>query len=597
MENKSVTKTPSSNFSQFLLEHGFINEDRFEKMIQKLAAKYGGKGDQASPQEVTDLVLAQKILDEEDVAKARAAFLNLPYVDLRNVNISQQVLAIIPEESRTFYRMIPYELKGTDLKVALEDPSHIQALEALEFLGQKANYQIHIYLGSHSSIGTALKGSKNLSVVVGAALEDIQKTEEVEQAANYDVRDELKKTADEAAAEDAPIIKIVDVILSNAIEASASDIHIEPSENDVRVRYRIDGILHTSLRLPRNVLNAIVSRIKILSNLKIEEQRLPQDGRFHAEFGSNSVDLRVSTLPLMHGEKIVMRILDKTTSVPTLDQLGLRGKGLEWVMENIKKTHGVFLITGPTGSGKSTTLYSILSLRNSSDVNIVTLEDPVEYFMEGVNQSQINPDIGLTFASGLRSILRQDPNIVMVGEIRDEETAELAIHAALTGHLVFSTLHTNNAVGAIPRLANMWIEQFLLSASLNLMMAQRLVRKLCETCKKPTTLTDLVKKEIDIAMKTVPKDYLDKIDLKNYKAFEAVGCKECGDIGYKGRMGIFEVMPMMNEFQEILFAKKPAHEIYELTVKYGMITMKQDGIVKVLRGETTMDEIIRVTTE
>ncbi len=597
MENKSVTKTPSSNFSQFLLEHGFINEDRFEKMIQKLAAKYGGKGDQASPQEVTDLILDQKILDEEDVAKARAAFLNLPYVDLRNVNISQEVLAIIPEESRTFYRMIPYELKGTDLKVALEDPSHIQALEALEFLGQKANYQIHIYLGSHSSIGTALKGSKNLSVVVGAALEDIQKTEAVEQAANFDVRDEIKKTADEAAAEDAPIIKIVDVILSNAIEANASDIHIEPSENDVRVRYRIDGILHTSLRLPRNVLSAIVSRIKILSNLKIEEQRLPQDGRFHAEFGSASVDLRVSTLPLMHGEKIVMRILDKTTSVPTLDQLGLRGKGLEWVMENIKKTHGVFLITGPTGSGKSTTLYSILSLRNSSDVNIVTLEDPVEYFMEGVNQSQINPDIGLTFASGLRSILRQDPNIVMVGEIRDEETAELAIHAALTGHLVFSTLHTNNAVGAIPRLANMGIEQFLLSASVNLIMAQRLVRKLCENCKKPTTLTDLVKKEIDIAIKTIPKDYLDKIDLKNYKAFEAVGCKECGDIGYKGRMGIFEVMPMMNEFQEILFAKKPAHEIYELTVKYGMITMKQDGIVKVLRGETTMDEIIRVTTE
>ncbi len=598
MENQSVTKTPSSNFSQFLLEHGFINEDRFEQLIQKLAAKFGGKGDQANPQQVTDLVLDQKILDEEDVAKARAAFLNLPYVDLRSVNIPQQVLSIIPEESRTFYRMIPYELKGTDLKVALEDPSHIQALEALEFLGQKANYQIHIYLGSHTSIGSALKGSKNLSVVVGAALEDIQKTEEVEQAANFDIHEDAKKTAAAAAAEDAPIIKIVDVILSNAIEASASDIHIEPSENDVRVRYRIDGILHTSLRLPRNVLNAIVSRIKILSNLKIEEQRLPQDGRFHAEFGSSSVDLRVSTLPLMHGEKIVMRILDKTTSVPTLDQLGLRGKGLQWVMENIKKTHGVFLITGPTGSGKSTTLYSILSLRNTNEVNIVTLEDPVEYFIPGVNQSQINPDIGLTFASGLRSILRQDPNIVMVGEIRDEETAELAIHAALTGHLVFSTLHTNNAVGAIPRLANMGIEQFLLSASVNLIMAQRLVRKLCDACKKPAkAITSLVKAEIDKAMKNIPKEYLDKIDLANYKTYEAVGCKECGDIGYKGRMGIFEVMPMMNEFQEILFAKKPAHEIYELTAKYGMITMKQDGIIKVLRGETTMEEIIRVTTE
>ncbi|HEX3099366.1 MAG TPA: ATPase, T2SS/T4P/T4SS family [Patescibacteria group bacterium] len=598
MENKSVTKAPSTHFAQFLLDHGFINEDRHEQLIQKLAAKYGGAGDQASPQEVTDLVLDQKMLDEEDVAKARAAFLNLPYVDLRNINIPQEVLSIIPEESRTFYRMIPYELKGTDLKVALEDPSHIQALEALEFLGQKANYQIHIYLGSYTSIGAALKGSKNLSVVVGTALEDIQKSEDFEQAANIDLREDQKKAAlMNAAAEDAPIIKIVDVILSNAIEANASDIHIEPSENDVRVRYRIDGILHTSLRLPRNVLNAIVSRIKILSNLKIEEQRLPQDGRFHAEFGSSSVDLRVSTLPLMHGEKIVMRILDKTTSVPTLDQLGLRGKGLQWVMDSIQKTHGVFLITGPTGSGKSTTLYSILSLRNTNEVNIVTLEDPVEYFIPGVNQSQINPDIGLTFASGLRSILRQDPNIVMVGEIRDEETAELAIHAALTGHLVFSTLHTNNAVGAIPRLSNMGIEQFLLSASVNLIMAQRLVRKLCENCKKPTTLTAIAKKVIDEAMVNIPKDYLDKIDLKNYKTYEAVGCKECGDIGYKGRMGIFEVMPMLNEFQDILFAKKPAHEIYELTAKFGMITMKQDGVIKVLRGETTMDEIIRVTTE
>ena len=602
MSNKSVTKAPSShNFAQFLLDHGFLNEDRFEKLVQKLGAKYGGNGEHASPQQVSDLMLDQKILDEEDVAKARAAFLNLPYIDLRKLNIPQQVLAIIPEESRTFYGMVPYELKGNDLKVALEDPSNIQALEALEFLGQKANFQIHIYLGSHASIGTALKGSKNLSVVVGEALEDIQKTEDVELAAHSTVESIEKRSVTESnsvmAADEAPIIKIVDVILSNAIEAHASDIHIEPSETDVRVRYRIDGILHTSLRLPRNVLSAIVSRIKILSNLKIEEQRLPQDGRFHAEFGSASVDLRVSTLPLMHGEKIVMRILDKTTSVPTLEQLGIRGQALAWVMENIKKTHGVFLITGPTGSGKSTTLYSILSLRNTNEVNIVTLEDPVEYFMEGVNQSQINPDIGLTFASGLRSILRQDPNIVMVGEIRDEETAELAIHAALTGHLVFSTLHTNNAVGAIPRLANMGIEQFLLSASVNLIMAQRLVRKLCENCKKPTTLSSLLKEEVDKAIKTVPKDYLDKIDLKAYKTYEAVGCKECGDIGYKGRMGIFEVMPMMDEFQDILFQKEAAHKIYELTSKFGMITMKQDGIVKVLRGETTMDEIIRVTTE
>lgn len=596
MADTNATKASASTFSKFLLDHGFVNQAKFEKLQQKLIAKFGAGGETANPQEVSDLVLDQKFLDEEDVAKARAAFLNLPYVDIRTTAISQEVLSIIPEESRTFYKMIPFELNGNDLKVALEDPSNIQALEALEFLGQKANYQVHIYLGSKTSIASTMKGSKNLSVVVGEALQDIQKTEETDEL-NQNIVKPVKKSPTEVAGEEAPIIKIVDVILSNAINAHASDIHIEPSENDVRIRYRIDGILHTSLRLPRNVLSAIVSRIKILSNLKIEEQRLPQDGRFHAEFGNESVDLRVSTLPLMYGEKIVMRILDKTTSVPTLDQLGIRGLALKAVLESIKKTHGVFLITGPTGSGKSTTLYSILSLRNTTEVNIVTLEDPVEYFIAGVNQSQINPDIGLTFASGLRSILRQDPNIVMVGEIRDEETAELAIHAALTGHLVFSTLHTNNAAGAIPRLVNMGIESFLLSASVNLIMAQRLVRKLCENCKTPTKLTDLEKKEIDAALVGVPKEYLEKIDPKKYTVYEAVGCKECGDIGYKGRFGIFEVMEMRDEYQEVLFSKQPAHKIYEQTAKFGMITMKQDGIVKVIRGETTLEEIVRVTTE
>ncbi len=596
MANPSVTKTPSANFAQFLLEHGFLSADRFEKLQQKINAKFG-KVDQVSAQQVTDLVLDQKILDEEDVAKARAAFLNLPYVDLRTVKIPPGVLQVIPEESRTFYKMIPYELNDQSLKVALEDPSNLQALEALEFLGQKDSYQIHIYLASRASIEAAFKSAKNLTAVVGEALEDIKNIELEERVEETDEQKKAKLNATTQVTDDAPIIKIVDVILSNAIEADASDIHIEPSENDVRVRYRIDGILHTSLRLPRNVLSAVVSRVKILSNLKIEEQRLPQDGRFHAEFGKESVDLRVSTLPIMYGEKIVMRILDKTSSVPTLDQLGLRGRNLQWVLENIKKTHGVFLITGPTGSGKSTTLYSILSLRNTNEVNIVTLEDPVEYFIDGVNQSQINPDIGLTFASGLRSILRQDPNIVMVGEIRDEETAELAVHAALTGHLVFSTLHTNNSVGAIPRLINMGIEQFLLSASVNLIMAQRLVRKLCDKCKETIPITPLLKEEIDKALVGVPDDYLDKIDVKKYSVYKAVGCKECGNIGYKGRLGIFEVLPMIEELQEIIFSKVPAFKIYEQSVKVGMITMKQDGVVKVLRGETTMEEIMRVTTE
>lgn len=598
MAQQSVTKSSAPQFANFLLEHGFLTEEAFQTLQEKLIAKYGDANTNLTPQEVTDVILNQKILDEEDVAKARAAFLNLPYIDLRTVTIPREVLMIVPEESRTFYKMIPYELSGNNLKVALEDPSNIQALEALEFLGQKSNFQVHIYLGSHSSIATSLKGSKNISVVVGEALSDIQRIEEKEQQGVIgDLEVITKKSSPIQAPEDAPIIKIVDVILSNAIDAHASDIHIEPSETDVRVRYRVDGILHTSLRLPKNVLAAIVSRVKILSNLKIEEQRLPQDGRFHAEFGKESVDLRVSTLPIMYGEKIVMRILDKTTSVPTLEQLGIRGLALKWVKENIQKTHGVFLITGPTGSGKSTTLYSILTLRNTNDVNIVTLEDPVEYFIAGVNQSQVNPDIGLTFASGLRSILRQDPNIVMVGEIRDEETAELAVHAALTGHLVFSTLHTNNAPGAIPRLTNMGIEQFLLSASVNLIMAQRLVRKLCNNCKKPTTLSAILEKEVNQSLINIPKEYLEGLDLKKHTVYEAKGCEECGDIGYKGRFGIFEVMPMLDELQEVLFSKQPVYKIYEQAAKIGMITMKQDGIVKVLRGETTMDEIIRVTTE
>ncbi len=586
-----------ASFEKFLLDHGFLNKYQQDKFITIKSAKFGSSDAKLELEQVVQLLASEKILDDEDVAKARAAFLNLPYVDLMTVKVPDEVLKLVPEESRIFYKMIPFELAGRDLKIALVDPSNIQALEALEFLGQKNNFQIRVFVASPSGVEAFLAGvKKDLKTVVGKALEDIASQEETEKASPQGQKI-IREAAAHQESEDEPIIKIVDVILSNAIDAKASDIHIEPSENDVRVRYRIDGILHTSLRLPKNVLSAIISRIKILSNLKIDEQRLPQDGRFHIDIGKKSVDLRVSTLPLMYGEKIVMRILDKTAKVPTLEELGLRGLGLKWVNENIQKTHGVFLITGPTGSGKSSTLYSILTILNTVDVNIVTLEDPVEYFIEGVNQSQIKPEIGLTFASGLRSILRQDPNIVMVGEIRDEETAELAVHAALTGHLVFSTLHTNNAVGAIPRLTNMGIEEFLLSASVNLIMAQRLIRKLCDHCKKPSKINVVLQKEIDETLKVAPKEYLEGIDPKKIVAYEAVGCDKCGNIGYKGRMGIFEVMPLFTELQDIIFGKLPAYKIYEASAKLGMITMKQDGIIKVLRGETTAEEIARVTTQ
>lgn len=584
MANSTVTQTNTAEgFAQFLASNGFLQQKALDDLVAQQAS---------SGQTLEQLILSQKVLDEEDLTKAKAAFFNLPYVDLRKNQILPSVLSLIPQESMNFYNLVPYELSGRVLKVAVTDPGNLAALEALEFLGQKQNLQVQLYLASDTSVETAMGKRRNLKRVVGEALKDIEQKEEV-------IRKpvEEKKEARPQVIEEAPIIKIVDVILTNAIEGNASDIHIEPSEKDVRVRYRIDGILHTSLMLPKSVHAAIISRIKILSNLKIDESRLPQDGRFHMEVGKKSVDLRVSILPLIYGEKIVMRILDKTGAVPTLEQLGIRGRALQWVKENIKKTHGIFLITGPTGSGKSTTLYAILSILNTPSVNIITLEDPVEYFIEGVNQSQVNADIGLTFAAGLRSILRQDPNIVMVGEIRDKETAEIAVHAALTGHLLFSTLHTNNSIGAMPRMIDMGIEPFLLTASVNLVMAQRLVRKICPDCKAPAPMTKAIEEEIKKSLVGVPEDYFEGFDRNNMQIFKGQGCERCGHTGYVGRYGIFEVLPVTNEVQDLVLGKGTGYKIYELTSKLGMITMKQDGVIKVLRGETTMDEVIRVTTE
>jgi type IV pilus assembly protein PilB len=577
----------SQNFEKFLVENGFVKSEKMDQLI--LQQKQSG-------QNISQLLIAEKLIEEEDLTKAKAAFFNIPYIDLRQVSIPGEVIGMIPSESINFYNLVPFELKGNVLKVAITNPTNLSALEALEFLGQKQNLQVQLYLASESSVEVAIGKKKNLKKVVGEALKNIQ-TKADEEGLKPTILEQKKESQAQSVIEDAPIIKIVEVILTNAIEANASDIHIEPSEKDVRVRYRIDGILHTSLMLPRNVLAAIVTRIKILSNLKIDESRLPQDGRFHMEVGQKSVDLRVSILPLIYGEKIVMRILDKTGSVPTLDQLGVRARGLTWVSENIKKTHGIFLITGPTGSGKSTTLYSILSILNQPTVNIVTLEDPVEYFIEGVNQSQINPDIGLTFAAGLRSILRQDPNIVMVGEIRDKETAELAVHAALTGHLVFSTLHTNNAIGAMPRMIDMGIEPFLLVASTNVVMGQRLVRKICPHCKTEIPLPPALEAEMRKSLVGIPEDYFEGIDKKTLKMFKGKGCEKCGHTGYSGRMGIFEVMPANQQIQDLVLAKASVRKMYEEGAKIGMITMKQDGVIKILRGETTMDEVIRVTTE
>lgn len=392
------------------------------------------------------------------------------------------------------------------------------------------------------------------------------------------------------------IPKIVAAIIWLAVKSEASDIHLEATTKDLRLRYRVDGILKDIVRMPLNLHPAIVSRIKILARLKIDEQRIPQDGRFEVLVDKREIDLRVSSLPTVYGEKVAMRILDKSTGIYTLEKLGLSGENLKRVKENIKKPYGIILATGPTGSGKSTTLYAILGEISTAGVNIITLEDPVEYEIEGINQCQIKPKIGFGFAEGLRSVVRQDPNIIMVGEIRDSETANLATHAALTGHLVLSTLHTNDAAGALPRLINMGVEPFLITSSINAIIAQRLIRKICPHCKKekklPEAIIDEVKKEIDKSHNNELAEYKDKL----LKFYEGKGCSECGQDGYKGRTGLYEVLVMSEKIEDLAVRKMPASELEEQAIEEGMITMKQDGFLKALEGLTTIDEVLRVSS-
>ncbi len=586
MEQVLAPQPKTVSFENFLLDKGLITNDA---LIQARSESL------TSHKNLFDYLVSEKFLTEEELTNARGMFFNLPYVDLRNKKISKEILETVPKDTMLNYKFAPFEIEGQTLKVALTDPTNLAALGALEFLSQKNQLQLELYITSQASWQSVFKKTENLTKEVRQALTEVVEKERQDESKKA-TRTEIK--VEEKIIEEAPISKIVDVVLRHAIEGRASDIHIEPSEEDLRVRYRIDGVLHSSLILPKTVHSAIISRIKILSNLKIDEQRLPQDGRFHINLEGKPIDFRVSTFPTVIGEKVVLRILDKSTGAPTLDDLGIMGHQLEIVKDAIKKPHGMFLMTGPTGSGKSTSLYSILSMLNKPGVNIVTLEDPVEYFMDGVNQAQIRPEIGLTFASGLRSILRQDPNIIMVGEIRDKETSELAVNSALTGHLVFSTLHTNSAVGAIPRLIDMGIEPFLLTASLNLLAAQRLVRKICEKCKiekKPdASIKETIVKELTGVSESETKDY----NLKDPTLYVGRGCPVCDNTGFKGRVGIYEMLLITKGIQELITNHTPANKIQEYAIaKEGMLLMRQDGMIKALKGITTVEEVVRVTKD
>jgi type IV pilus assembly protein PilB len=539
-----------------------------------------------------EALIKSGLVEIEDLIKFKAKIYNLSYYSLIGAKIIDQVLNLIPVEVAENYKIICFEVAQGKMKVGMVDPENFKAIEAIDFLAKEENLQPEYFLISPPSFENALKYYKTLGKEVSKALK-IKEEEEILECASK--KNEQKDV--EEITKSAPVSKIVSVIIRHAVEGRASDIHIEPIQNESRVRYRIDGILHNSLILPRSVHGSIVGRIKVLANLKLDETRMPQDGRIRVTIDNKDIDLRISVMPLLDEEKVVMRILDVSAGAPTLEELGFMGAGLKIIKKNLKKTDGMLLITGPTGSGKSTTLFSILTDLNKEGTNISTLEDPVEYFIKGVNQSQVRPEIGFTFAAGLRSLLRQDPNIIMVGEIRDNETAELGIHASLTGHFVLSTLHTNDALGAIPRLLDMSVEPFLLGSTLNCIVAQRLGRKICENCKIEYKLPDDImvdiKKELDATPPAAIKEMIPDFDFKKIKFYKGKGCTHCGGTGYVGRVALAEVLDVNDKIKEIIINNKTNLTLDDLRKNQNFITMKQDGVMKVLLGLTTIEEVLR----
>ena len=571
----------------FLVTKNLLKAEDTALLLQRAGEKNGN----------LDEILSQSnLINQEDYIKAKAEFLNLPYANLLFTEVPQNVLDSLPAEIAENYRVVAFDKQGNKLSVGMVDFDNFKAISAIDFLANKNNLQVEYFLISDSSFANIFKQYKRFTEEISSALK--VKAEEEKKEGEENKEEQAVSSSFEEVVKNAPVSKIVSEIIKHAVEAGASDIHIEPLDKETRVRYRIDGILHSSLSLPKNIHESIVARIKVLSNLKLDETRVPQGGRIRLTVSNKDIDFRVSVLPLMGYEKVVMRVLDTTKGMLTLEQLGYQGTNLEAIKKNITKTVGIILVTGPTGSGKSTTLYSVLNILNREGVNIVTLEDPVEYYVEGVNQSQIRPEIGFTFASGLRSLLRQDPDVMMVGEIRDNETAELAIHAALTGHLVLSTLHTNDAIGAIPRLLDMKIEPFLLGSVLNMVVAQRLARRLCNNCKKEKKLPPKMLEDLQTKLKSVPEEILLKnipdYDPNNIKVYEPVGCVRCNKTGYRSRVAVAEVLDVDDYIRDTILTKNGNLTEDEVRKDQPFININQDGIIKVVQGLTSLEEVIRV---
>ncbi|MDO9231365.1 MAG: GspE/PulE family protein [bacterium] len=531
--------------------------------------------------------------DDKKINNSFSDLNDIAHLEKTPKKIEESAINLIPREVSEKYRIAAFEKRGNLVKIAIVNPKDMGALNALRFVAEKENVEMEVYLVSEEVFCEIIEQYSGPAEALKEAVKSF-KSEVV-----FSEEDSDKTEKKNEALKDAPVTKLVEVVIGHAIEGGASDIHIEPMDKDYRVRFRVDGILHVSLIMPKEIGPAVISRIKILANLKIDEKRKPQDGRFRTINEGKEIDFRVSTLPVISGEKIVMRILDKDQGLSSIEALGLFGTALENVKKALEETYGMILFTGPTGSGKSTSLYALLKILNIDERNIITLEDPIEYNIEGLNQSQIKPEIGYTFASGLRTILRQDPNVIMVGEIRDSETAELAVHAALTGHLMFSTLHTNTAVGAIPRLIDMGIEPFLLASSLRIVVSQRLVRKICEKCKEEKKVPDSVRKAIESEVKSIPEDELKKYGIdskKEIKFYHGKGCDDCNGTGLRGRLAIYEAVPINENIKNIITEKKGSEEIINKEREVlGVITIKRDGILKIIKGLTTIEEVDRVT--
>ncbi|HEY4505031.1 MAG TPA: GspE/PulE family protein [Candidatus Paceibacterota bacterium] len=519
-----------------------------------------------------------------------------PKIPERNLNdkrISPEILKYIPQESASYYRFVPVGIKDNVLEVGIVDPENTEARNAVSFIADKLDMPFKLFKISTKDFQEVLTNYKNLTSEVSKVLGEL----DAELAGEESLRESVIKKLtgggeDIALVENAPVTKIVAVIIRHAIDGNASDIHIEPIGDRIRVRFRVDGALYTSLYLPASVYDSIVARLKIIASLKLDEKRKPQDGRFSAPLDGRKVDFRISTFPSYYGEKIAIRILDSEKGVKQVIDLGMEPGHMEIIRRAIKRPYGLILITGPTGSGKSTTLYALLNELDRERYNVVSLEDPVEFSVKGVNQSQVRPEIGYTFANGLRSILRQDPDMIMVGEIRDKETAELAIQAALTGHLVLSTLHTNNAVGVIPRLVDMGIDPYLIAPTLILALAQRLIRKLCPDSKEVSSVTGAVKAMIDKQFEDLPTEFRNKINIPE-RIYHAKVSPLCPG-GTRGRLAVFEMFEVDKDVEELILREPNDSAIYKLLRSKGMLTMREDALIKVFKGIIPFEEVAKL---